>query len=264
MLWSGTIGFFASNYLVLAVVSLIESNDLRFGRQHNATENFCSLVACVGVAFSIAFPSMITYLYLRELQYVNPKVETNSKILQLATKYKGPGKYLYLVNLEDEQFLQVALLESEHHKKFMFTYGLLVVGLRLKRQGALITTLTPVIDLLMKLLIAVGVTRLYNSPLGVIFLFNFVILTNLQFILNFQPYEDKWDQARLIFNAMTYLALNYHLFLFTDFVDYQTYPVIASSAIYLIWTNIAANVILTVPNLIINLSTKLKLLYKRR
>lgn len=68
----------------------------------------------------------------------------------------------------------------------------------------------------------------------------------------------------MILNAITYLALNYHLFLFTKFVDSITYPLISNSVIYLILTNIAANLLLTVPNLAIKGGTKLKLLYMRR
>jgi hypothetical protein len=75
----------------------------------------------------------------------------------------------------------------------MATYGPLIAGLKIKELGPLVTALTPIFDLLLKLTIAVGVTRLVNSPLGVIFLFNFAILINLQFVLHFQPYEDKWD-----------------------------------------------------------------------
>lgn len=39
---------------------------------------------------------------------------------------------------------------------------------------------------------------------------------------------------------------------------------IANSAIYIIWSNVAFNVILTLPNLIIYLNLKLKIHHKRR
>lgn len=79
-LWSRTIDFFASNYLVLSVVSFIESNDLRFGSQYNATENFCSLVSCIGMAFSVAFPTGIFCLYLYKLRYIDPNLDRQAKI----------------------------------------------------------------------------------------------------------------------------------------------------------------------------------------
>lgn len=67
----------------------------------------------------------------------------------------------------------------------METYGLLIKGLKLKHQGSLVTVLTPVVDFLLKFMIAIGVTRLTNSPVGVIFLVNFVILVNFQFMVHY-------------------------------------------------------------------------------
>lgn len=130
----------------------------------------------------------------------------------------------------------------------MSTYGQLLSKLKIKHRSLLSTSLTPIVDLIFKLLIAVSVTRLTDKPLGVICLFNFAILFYLSFIFHFQPYEDKWEQLILILNAITYLALNYHLFLFTNYVNYNHYPAIASSVIYLVWTNIGVNVILPAPN----------------
>ncbi len=62
-IWTGTINLFVSNYLVLCVVSFIESNDLRFGRRFSHTENFCSLLACFGIAFSVALPTILVLLF---------------------------------------------------------------------------------------------------------------------------------------------------------------------------------------------------------
>lgn len=130
--------------------------------------------------------------------------------------------------------------------------------------GPILTVLTPVVDLLLKIIIAVVITRLVDFPVFSIFVFNFAILLNLSFVLYIFPIEDKWDQTRLIFNSISYLVLNYHLFLFTNYADTAMYPVVASSAIYLIWVNIAINVILTVPNLVYKGHFSLKLLYKRK
>lgn len=63
-------------------------------------------------------------------------------------------------------------------------------------------------------------------------------------------------------NGTTFLVLNYHLFLFTKFVNYNAYPSVANSVIYLIWTNIAVNVILFTPNFVSALGNKIKLRYK--
>jgi hypothetical protein len=72
IIWCGTIGFFASNYLVLSVTSYIGSTDLRFGRQYNVTENFCSLLSIIGLFFSIALPVTIFVFFYKKLRYLNP------------------------------------------------------------------------------------------------------------------------------------------------------------------------------------------------
>ena len=67
-------------------------------------------------------------------------------------------------------------LASEEHKQFMSIYGVLIRGIRLKNIGPLLTTLTPIIEMLLKLMIAIGVTWLVNWPTFTIFMFNFGIL----------------------------------------------------------------------------------------
>ena len=70
----------------------------------------------------------------------------------------------------------VAQLASDEHKQFMSIYGVLILGIRLKHIGPLLTTLTPIIEMLLKLMIAIGVTWLVNWPTFTIFMFNFGIL----------------------------------------------------------------------------------------
>lgn len=107
--------------------------------------------------------------------------------------YKGNNANSYGLSMnKDKNFLQAVLLESKQQKAFMETYGLLISGLKLKYRSSLSITLTPVADLVFKLLIATSVTRLAQSPVAVIFLFNFVILAYISFIIHFLPYEDKW------------------------------------------------------------------------
>ena len=73
-------------------------------------------------------------------------------------------------------FKVVVHLASEEHKQFMYVYGVLIRGIRLKNIGPLLTTLTPIIEMLLKLMIAIGVTWLVNWPTFTIFMFNFGIL----------------------------------------------------------------------------------------
>jgi hypothetical protein len=94
-LWTGTIGFFDSNYLVLCVVSSIGSTDLRFGKEFNATENFCSFLAIFGLVFAVAFPIILFLLIKYNLNYLNPHEQRLEKISQMVAEYKGdrPGLY---------------------------------------------------------------------------------------------------------------------------------------------------------------------------
>ncbi len=182
-----------SNYLVLSVVSFIESNDLRFGERHNATERFCSFTACVGLVYAFAFPFMMFALHLYKLRYLDPNLQKLAKIEEMMKEHKGPRPGYFGWKLFEGENLKVALLQSQKHKEFMKTYGLLIKGLKLRRQDSIIIALTPIVELLFKLLISFGVTRLVGSPVAVIILFNFATLINLQFILYFEPYEDKWE-----------------------------------------------------------------------
>ena len=69
-----------------------------------------------------------------------------------------------------------AYLASDEHKHFMSIYGVLIRGLKIKNIGPLLTTLTPIIEMLSKLMIAIGVTWLVDWPTFTIFMFNFGIL----------------------------------------------------------------------------------------
>jgi hypothetical protein len=78
-------------------------------------------------------------------------------------------------------------------------------------------------------------------------------LFSSEFQIYFLPQIDKVEQARTIFNALTYLALNYHLFLFTEYVDYDIFPQIANSVITLVWLNIGANLFITITQILTRL-----------
>ena len=117
--------------------------------------------------------------------------------------------------------------------------------MRIYRLGLKLSIVTPLIDMVLKLLIAVSVTRFVNWPVLSIFVFNFVILFTAQFVYYFSPYNDKYKQARVCFNSVSYLVLNYHLFVLTDYTDSSMFPYIANSVISLIGFNICVNVFIT-------------------
>ena len=145
--------------------------------------------------------------------------------------------------------------------EFVCTYGCLIEGLRLKRLGRVITVVTPLIDLFLKLLIAVSVTRLVNWPIFSIFVFNFVFLFSAEFVLYFGPYESRNEQIRASFNAISYLVLNYHLFLFTEYNSTAMFPHVANSVIWLVWVCIGVNLLLTFPPMLLQAIKGIKRYY---
>lgn len=159
--------------------------------------------------------------------------------------------------------LKVLLLNSEEHLTFMEQFGVFLVPLRINRLSRVVLALTPVFSLLMRLLIAISVTRLVNWPVFTIFVFNFAILFHLEFIIYFSPHEFKLERVRMVLNEMTFLILNYHLFLFTDFVSPLMYGNIANSVIVIFWISVAINVILTVPSLVAKIEINLKQYYRK-
>ena len=57
--------------------------------------------------------------------------------------------------------------------------------------------------------------------------------------------------------------LNYHLFLFTAFVDESMYFLIANSVIYLVWASVTVNAFFALNIVVSEYLTKLKLIYAR-
>ncbi len=117
----------------------------------------------------------------------------------------------------------------------------MLIGIKIEEVGVNIAIFTSIVDQLFQMIVAVGVTRLVHYPSFVTFCFNFTILFHLSFTLYFLPYRDSWKQTRVIVNDMTYLLLNYHLFLFTNFVDSAMYSYIANSCLCIITLNVGFN-----------------------
>lgn len=188
-LWNGLITFYSDNYLVLSVVCCIGCKDLRFGAEFTSTENACSLLAVSGMVLSIAFPVSVFILYRVKLRTLDRNHEDVKKIVKIVKSINEPKeareervKQLFL---GDNLF--VTMLKSEAHLSFMGSFGSLLEGLRIRYLGLTLTALTPVIDLLLQLLIAVSVTRLVNWPVFTIFVFNFAILFSAEFQIYFVP-----------------------------------------------------------------------------
>ena len=63
ILWNGWIEFSYDNFIVISTAAFLESNDLRFGSNYSATENYCSVLAILAMTYSVAFPFVILFLY---------------------------------------------------------------------------------------------------------------------------------------------------------------------------------------------------------
>ena len=113
-------------------------------------------------------------------------------------------------------------------------------------------------------MIAVGVTTLYNKPTFTIFMFNFGVLFYLQFVLYVQPYKDRIEAIRQVVNSSSFLVLNYNLFALTDFADRSVYPLVATSVIFLVLTNVAINFLLIIYSSLRVVGYKLKFIWHMR
>jgi hypothetical protein len=121
--------------------------------------------------------------------------------------------------------------------------------------------MTLINDLMLKLLIAVSITRLIHWPVFSIFVFNFAILFSTEFILYNSPFGDRIQQRLASFNAVSFLVLNYHLFLFTKYTDASMLPLVANSVICVFWFCIGTNFILTLPVQIVQAIIQLRIRY---
>ena len=83
------------------------------------------------------------------------------------------------------------------------------------------------------------------------------------FLVQFQPYKDKWDQALLFLNEGTLLVLNYFLFLFTPFVEQRHHPAIGDCVKVVILSNIALNFLIGGAKALQRVPFKIKLLYSK-
>lgn len=100
----------------------------------------------------------------------------------------------------------------------MRKYCAIIENLDLDRVGQNVTILTPLMDLFRRLSLALAVCICTNSPIFVIFVFNFSTLFYLMFILYFSPFKKRTEQIRAVVNELTILVVNYHIICMTDFV----------------------------------------------
>jgi len=224
-----------------------------------------SLLACGLAAVTLLFPLVVGIIYKLEYRKIDPHYHRELKIKSIMASFTGAPELRKVVfnYLKKGNHLQTLLLHSKMHEEFKQKYGTLVDGLKTKDLGFNITTITPIFKILMKLMIAVGVTFLLKSPVFVTFIFQTVILVELMFNAYFQPYVNRLDQVRQVFTGISCLILSYHLLLFTDFVDSASFPKVANSSINIICFNAAGDILLTVFPFFIAQVNNTKLIFLR-
>ena len=127
----------------------------------------------------------------------------------------------------------------------MSSFGELISDLRIENLDPRVLILTPCVELLLRLLIALTITTLIDRPVFAIIVLNFAFLLYAAFMLTNSPHEDQ-NQSKIIkFNSIAYLAVNYHLYLFTGFAKPSAISIIANSVISIVAFIFCLNLLLT-------------------
>ena len=177
------------------------------------------------MVFAFAFPVILFFTYRKAVNREN-----------ILFKIQEKAQVILTYNLKYEDFdKQQYIYHSQAFRDFIESYGILLKDIDIARTGPNVAVLTPIVDLVTQLCLAVAVTRLINWPIFQIFLFNFILQGYLVFFVYFSPYKQKSKQFWTIFDKLVLLGLNYHMMLFTDFVvDSERYDQIANSVIYIV------------------------------
>lgn len=83
-------------------------------------------------------------------------------------------------------------------------------------------------------------------------------------MLYFNPYESRIEQIRASFNGVSYLVLNYHLLLFTEYNSTAMFALVANSVILLVWGCIGVNLMLIFPPMLLQAIKGIKRYYFNR
>jgi hypothetical protein len=102
---------------------------------------------------------------------------------------------------------------------FAKRYGALLKRLNLGQLGKSTIIMFPVISLIRRLMIAVVITSLYSKPLYCIIAFNFILLYYATYFAWCYPYISAVENTVQLINELAIVIVNYHLFLFTGYVD---------------------------------------------
>ena len=143
----------------------------------------------------------------------------------------------------------------------MTAFGTLIADLRIQDLHPKIIVVTPVIEFLLRLLIAVTITILIDQPVFAVIVLNFAFIFYAACMTANSLFEDQSERKRMRFNAIAYLAINYHLYLFTSYTNAAVLGILANSAILIVLVSIGLNLWLTTHGYFIFAFKQLQRLY---
>ena len=127
----------------------------------------------------------------------------------------------------------------------MSSFGELISDLRIENLDPKVLVLTPCVELLLRLLIALTITTLIDWPVFAIIFLSFAFLFYAVFVLTNSLHENQNQSKIMKFNAIAYLVVNYSLYLFTGFVKPSAISIIANSVISIVTFVLCFNMLLT-------------------
>lgn len=97
--------------------------------------------------------------------------------------------------------------------------------------------------MLRQYLLALSIVMLIETPQLTIMAFTFTSQFVLMFEFYWMPRKDRKSQMITIVNELTVMAINYHLFLLTDFTSTDIQTLTGNSVIYFTCGNVTFNIV---------------------
>ena len=107
------------------------------------------------MVFAFAFPVILYFTYHKAIKREN---------IKFTTKEKAQIIFHYKLKYEDFEKLE-NIYHSKAYRDFIDSYGILLKDINIARTGPTVAVLTPIVDLVVQLCLAVAVTRLVNWPI---------------------------------------------------------------------------------------------------
>lgn len=120
--------------------------------------------------------------------------------------------------------------------------------MNIEKHGKRTVILFPVFNMLRKLMLALAIVIFIPYPHFAVMTFNFTSLFMIMLEVYVMPLKNRNAQYVSIFNELTTMVVNYHLFCMTNFTDVGVRSYVGNSIIFTTCANIVINIIIiTVP-----------------